>query len=178
MSDRRGGSRAAALSSLSAVVSLLIAVGCAANRPATGSGGVRAITEAEIRASEADDVLELIQLLRPAWLAGSLIGDPSSPTEMGGPVVLINDIPPKPLYSLQFLPLENIREIRFLTRTTAETRFRVEAIHGLILVLTYFPVMPRDTLAPDTGGRAPGPPVGLIRAHPDDPLSIWESHND
>ncbi len=109
------------------------------------------ITEAEIQASDADDVLELIQQLRPAWLVGSVLGDPSDPTQNRGPSVLINDIPPKPLFSLQFLSLENIKEIRFLTRTTAETRFRVGARDGLILVLTHSGVLPEDTLPPDTG---------------------------
>ena len=122
----------------------------------TGGGGIRVITRAEMDASDADDVLELIQELRPAWLAGSVLGDPGDPANSGGPSVLINDIPPRPLYSLQFLTLQNIKEIRYLTRTTAETRFRVGARHGLILVLTEGEVMPRDTLPPDTGAAGAG----------------------
>ena len=132
-------------------VCLLVAAGCAGHGPVTGGGGIRVITRAEMDASDADHVLELIQRLRPAWLAGSVLGDPSDPANSGGPSVLINDIPPKPLYSLQFLTLQNIKEVRYLTRTTAETRFRVGARHGLILVLTQGEVMPQDTLPPDTG---------------------------
>ena len=130
---------------------LLPLAGCIRGKPVTGAGGIRAITEEEIRESGARDALELIQEIRPGWLAGSLLRDPSNPTERGGPTVLINDIPPKPLFSLQFLPLENIREIQYLTRTYAETRFRVLAQDGLILVLTHPPVNPGDSIPPDTG---------------------------
>ncbi|MBT8396246.1 MAG: hypothetical protein HKO65_18230 [Gemmatimonadetes bacterium] len=133
---------------------------CARGRPVTGRGGVRAITQEEIQASDARDALELIQMIRPVWLAGSLLGDPTDPTVQGGPTVLINDIPPKPLFSLQFLPLEDIREIQYLTRTYAETRFRVGARNGLILVLTLSPVNPGDSIRPDTGAvfRTLAPP--------------------
>lgn len=132
--------------------------GCASNQPVTGGGGVRVITETEIQASDADDVLELIQQLRPAWLVRSVLGDPSDPAQTEGPSVLINDIPPKPLFSLQFLPLENIKEIRFLTRTAAETRFRVGARDGLILILTHSGAPPEDTIPPDTGAVIARPP--------------------
>jgi hypothetical protein len=135
---------------------LLPLAGCARGKAVTGKAGIRAITEVEIRESNARDALELIEQIRPSWLAGSLLRDPSDPSEKGGPAVLINDIPPKPLFSLQFLPLENIREIQYLTRTHAETRFRVAAPDGLILVLSHSPVSPGDSIPPDTGvGRGP-----------------------
>lgn len=131
--------------------SLLALAGCARGQAVTGTGGVRVISEEEIRESDARDALELIQQARPVWLAGSLLGDPSDPTERGGPSVLINDIPPKPLFSLQFVPLDDIREIQFLTRTYAETRYRVGARDGLILVLTHRRVNAGDSIPPDTG---------------------------
>jgi hypothetical protein len=151
LKNLRAESALALFLSLAPLLGSLTATGCASSQPVTGEGGIRAITEEEIEASDADDVLELIQQSRPAWLLGSVLGDPSDPTQAAGPSVLINDIPPKPLFSLQFLSLENIREIRFLTRTAAETRFRVGAANGLILVLTHSKVMPKDTLPPDTG---------------------------
>jgi hypothetical protein len=162
---------------LPAVAWLLILAGCAGTSPATGSGGIRVITEAEIRASDADDVLELIQELRPAWLAGSVLGDPSNPARSDGPSVLINDIPPRPLFSLQFLPLEDIREVRFLTRTFAETRFRVGARDGLILVLTRSKVIPQDTLPPDTGAAA-GDAGETGEQQEGDSFSVWEFLHD
>jgi hypothetical protein len=159
-------------------VGSLIVTGCASNQPVTGGGGIRAITEEEIQASDADDVLELIQQLRPAWLAGSVLGDPSNPAQTGGPSVLINDIPPKPLFSLQFLSLENVKEIHYLTRTAAETRFRVGATHGLILVLTHSRVVSKDTIPPNTGAVS-----SPSREHPPKPkagasISIREFPND
>jgi hypothetical protein len=143
--------------------------GCARSQPVTGRGGIRAISKEEIRESDARDALELIQQIRPAWLAGSLIRDPSDPTERGGPTVLINDIPPKPLFSLQFLPLEHVREIHYLTRTYAETRFRVRAADGLILVLTNAPVNPGDSIPPDTGAVRARLPLAMagLTLHPD-----------
>jgi hypothetical protein len=131
---------------------LLLLAGCASNQPVTGAGGIRTITEAEIRESDADDVLELIQQLRPAWIMTRTVRDPSDPSERGGPVVLINDIPPRPLYTLQFMSLANIREIRNLTKNYAETRFRVGAPEGAILILTSTGVGSGDTIQPDTGG--------------------------
>ena len=130
---------------------LLALVGCARGQAATGTGGVRVITQEEIRESDARNALELIQQIRPVWLGGSLLRDPSDPTDRGGPSVLINDIPPRPLFSLQFVPLDNIREIQFLTRTSAETRYRVGARDGLILVLTRSPMNLGDSIPPDTG---------------------------
>jgi hypothetical protein len=132
---------------------LLSTAGCAKKGPNTGRGGASVIDQTEIRASDADDVLELIQQLRPAWLLMGTRRDPSDPTEEGGPVVLVNDVPPpaRPLYSLQFMSLENIREIRLLTRTHAHTRYRVGAPDGAILILTNTRMNPGDTVPPDTG---------------------------
>jgi hypothetical protein len=49
------------------------------------------------------------------------------------------------------MSLANIREIRFLTRTSAETRYRVGAPDGLILILTHSGLERGDTVIPDTG---------------------------
>ena len=125
--------------------------GCVRNRAVSGSGGINAIVESEILESEAEDVLELIQMIRPSWLLHGSMRDPANPWESEGPVVLINDIPPKPVFSLQFMSLANIREIRFLTRTSAETRYRVGAPDGLILILTHSGLERGDTVVPDTG---------------------------
>jgi hypothetical protein len=133
-------------------VLLVLLAACVRNQPLTGRGGLRAVSEVEIRKSDADDVLELIQKIRPSWLMGGMLDDPSDPWEASGTQVLINDLPPRPLFTLQFMPLKNVREIHYLTRTSAETRYRVGAPNGLILVVTYPTVGPGDSIRPDTGG--------------------------
>ena len=135
----------------SGIILCMALTGCVRKQAVTGSGGINAIVESEILASEAEDVLELIQTIRPAWLLHGSMRDPANPWESEGPVVLINDIPPKPVFSLQFMSLDNIREIRFLTRTFAETRYRVGAPDGLILILTHSGLERGDTVVPDTG---------------------------
>ncbi len=137
-------------------VCLLTLAACAVRRPITGSGGLSTITEIEIRKSDAEDVLELIEDLRPSWILGSPVRDPGNPLESpAGPGVLINDVPVLPLYALQFEPLEGIKEIRHLTRTSAENRYRVSAPRGLIVVIRPPRVGPDRTTPPDTG-RASG----------------------
>lgn len=124
---------------------------CASGSSDSGSAGISSLTENEIRASEAENALQLIQEERPSWLLKGAIRDPSDPQGSGGPIVLVNDIPTRPLFTLQFQELANVREIRYLTRTHAETRYRVNAPHGAILVLTRHPSLPGDSLKPDTG---------------------------
>ena len=133
---------------------LLWLAGCAGNRPITGEGGLHVISEIEVRKSTADDVLELIEELRPSWLFGGVLRDPSDPSETGGPRVLINDVPPKPLFTLQFMSLENVREVHYLTRASAANRYSVGASTDVILVLTQPKVGP-DSIRPDTGIARP-----------------------
>jgi hypothetical protein len=57
----------------------------------------------------------------------------------------------RPLLTLQFMSLENVREIRYLTGTSAEIRYRVRVPEGLIVVLTYPMVGSGDPIRPDTG---------------------------
>lgn len=156
----------------------LIQAGCARRQPLTGPGGLRAISEVEIRKSDAEDLLELIEALRPSWLLGTMVQDPSDPLESGGPKVLVNGLPPRPLFTLQFMSPGNVREIHYLTRTAAETRFRVGSPEGLILVLTYPAVIPSDTTQPDTGRiRHPRTVPSTLAVHPH-PFVISEIHDD
>jgi hypothetical protein len=103
---------------------------------------MRAILADEIADSSADDLLELIGQLRPSWLLGSDLRDPSDPEERGGPAVLVNGVPPRPLFTLQFMPLAGVEEIRYLTAQEAELRYRVRSPAGAIFVKTRDPVGP------------------------------------
>jgi hypothetical protein len=98
-----------------------------------------AILSDEIEGHPAQDVLALIRDLRPAWLASTSVRDPSDPWESGGPVVLVDGVPPRPLHTLQFLPLDGVEEIRFLTAHDSELRFRIRSPAGAIHIKTRSP---------------------------------------
>ena len=157
---------------------LLWLAGCAGNRPITGEGGLHVISEIEVRKSTADDVLELIEDLRPSWLFGGVLRDPSDPSETGGPRVLINDVPPRPLFTLQFVSLENVREIHYLTRASAANRYSVGASTDVILVLTHPKVGP-DSIRPDTGNARASDPSSnpIAEAFPLEALRLETSEN-
>lgn len=130
---------------------------CGPGKPVVGKdGSAWIIGVEEIRESGAEDVLELIRDARPAWLIRSPLRDPSDPTERSGLLVLVNDVPPQPLHTLQFMPLEGIREIRYLTPTFAETHYRVRSSAGVILVLRPPPTGGGRDTEPDT--THPGEP--------------------
>jgi hypothetical protein len=105
----------------------------------------------EIRASREDNLMDLIERVRPSWLYFHDLRDPGDPNETAGPLVMINDVPPRPLFTLQYLPLEGVQEIRYLTRTFARNRYRVESPAGVILVMTRPVVGPGEEVKPDTG---------------------------
>lgn len=134
---------------------LLSPPACGRGRAVVGEGGLRGVTLEEVRASDADNVLELIEELRPSWLMGSPLRAPWDPTEQSCPLVLVNDVPPQPLFSLQYVPLDGVREIRYLTATYAETRYRIRAPDGAILVLRPPPISPVPPLRRQPFRRRP-----------------------
>ena len=125
--------------------------GCILSRPIGGQGGMRDIQIDEIRASEEDNVMDLIERVRPSWLYFHDLRDPGDPSETAGPLVMINDVPPRPLFTLQFISLEDLTEIRYLTATYALNRYRVNSPAGVILVITRPMVGPGEEVKPDTG---------------------------
>jgi len=108
----------------------------------------------EISAATEDNLLDLIERIRPSWVFFHDLRDPGDPSETAGPLVMINDVPPRPLFTLQYISLEGVQEIRYLTRTYALTRYRVNAPAGVILVITPSFVGPGTENKPDTGNVA------------------------
>jgi hypothetical protein len=125
--------------------------GCALTRPMGGRGGMRDIQLDEIQESSEDNVLDLIERVRPGWIHFHDLRDPADPGETEGPLVMINDIPPHPLFTLDYFPLDDVREIQYLTASYALQRYRVDSPAGVILVITEPPVGPDAKLEPDTG---------------------------
>jgi hypothetical protein len=124
--------------------------GCAL-MPGTGGGGMRDITSEEIEASDAGNLMDLIEEIRPGWLYFHELRDPRDANDDGGPLVMVNHVPTQPLFTLQYITLENVREIRYLTGTYALNRYRVNAPSGVILVISPPLVGPNPETPPDTG---------------------------
>jgi len=133
------------------VLALLPWTACILPRATGGKGGMRDIQIDEIRAAHEDNVLDLIERVRPGWVYFHEIRDPEDPHETDGPLVLINDVPPHPLFTLKYFPLENVQEIRYLTASYALSRYRVRSPAGVILVVTGPLVGPDPQVKPDTG---------------------------
>ena len=133
------------------LMAILAMAGCALGSGTGGRGGMRDIQIDEIRSTRADNVMDLIEEVRPGWLYFHDLRDPSDPSETQGPMVMINDVPPRPLFTLQYLSLENVTEIRYLTRTYALQRYRVNSPAGVILVISPPLVGPGPETKPDTG---------------------------
>lgn len=105
----------------------------------------------EIRGAGEDNLLALIERIRPSWVYFHDLRDPSDPSETAGPLVMINDVPPRPLFTLQYIPLEGVQEVRYLTYTYALNRYRVNSPAGVILVIIPDLVGPGAEAKPDTG---------------------------
>jgi hypothetical protein len=133
------------------LVALLPLTGCVLSRPTGGKGGMRDIQLDEIRPAREDNVLDLIERIRPSWVYFHDLRDPEDPQETAGPLVMINDLPPHPLFTLQYFPLDNVQEIRYLTASYALHRYRVNSPAGVILVVTRLLVGPEAEVKPDTG---------------------------
>jgi hypothetical protein len=132
------------------LMAAFVVTGCALT-PGPRGGGMRDIQADEIQASDADNLMDLIEEIRPGWVYFHDLRDPRDPSEREGPLVMINEVPARPLYTLQYIPLENIREVRYLTRTNALNRYRVNAPAGVILVISPPMVGPNPEIPPDTG---------------------------
>ena len=140
---RRSRSSLVAVSVLLAASTLL--AGCALTRSG-GQGGLRDIQIDEIRGAQEDNVMDLIERIRPSWLYSHNIRDPEDPYESEGPQVLLNDVPPRPLFTLSYIPPTNVLEIRYLTAQYALTRYRVDSPAGVIMVIA--PDMALFVIAP------------------------------
>ncbi len=92
------------------------------------SGGSRVIVEAQIEASSASNLLELVQQLRPSWLQQR-----SAPTP-GYPTVYLGSQPLGSVDRLREIPTHNVREVRFLNGPEASSRFGARVPYGVIQV--------------------------------------------
>ena len=109
---------------LSLALCVLLASACYPAR--TGSSGNRdayVITTAELQDVPADDIYEVIRLLRPAWF-----------TQRSGrtPQVFVNGSPRGGLDELRTFRTEMVSELRYIDATNATTRWGTGFMAGVI----------------------------------------------
>lgn len=113
---------------------LLLAMVACGTTSASRSSSSDVLTRAEIQASRAPNVLELLQQLRPQFLRsrGALsIQDPTA----GQPVVYLNNVHYGDIDSLRTISSGDVDEIRFISAADATTRWGTGHAGGVIQVL-------------------------------------------
>lgn len=92
------------------------------------------ITAAEIVAARVTDVYQAVAQLRPEFLNRRSVG-PVAPYH-SAIAVYLNEMPIGGEEALNTIPLDEVRQIRFMTRTQAEFRFGRSLPRGAIVVTT------------------------------------------
>ena len=112
-------------------------VACVATTPTTRPlNTVRreVITAAEIVAARVTDVYQAVAQLRPEFLNRRSV-DPIA-SRQGAIAVYLNEMPIGNEEALRTIPLDEVRQIRFMTRTQAEFRYGRSFPRGVIVVTT------------------------------------------
>jgi hypothetical protein len=114
-------------------------VACAATTPSTRPlKTVRreVITAAEIVAARVTDVYQAVAQLRPEFFNRTRSMEPMAPGRQGPIAVYLNETPIGGEESLRSIPLDEVRQIRFMTSTQAEFRWGRSHPRGAIVVQT------------------------------------------
>ena len=114
-------------------------VACSAMTPSTRplkSVRREVITASEIVAARVTDVYQAVAQLRPEFFSRSRNFEPMAPGRQGPIAVYLNETPIGGEESLRTIPLEEVRQIRFMTRTQAEFRWGRSHPRGAIVVMT------------------------------------------
>ncbi len=107
----------------------------AAAAPARSTGDV--ITAAELRPGEHRDVYEAIQRLRPQFLRSrGATSIRATSAEANLPVVFVDEQRLGGVSTMRGLPIENVREIRFIAPRDATTRWGTGYTAGVIMIVT------------------------------------------
>ena len=117
---------------------LAMVAGCAHSIMATGGTpalhGSEAITSLAIAAAQVHTAYDAVLRLQPQWL----LGYRTTGHELdSGATVYLNALRLGPIDRLRDLPIENIREIQFLSPMEATTRLGTGHPSPVILVITY-----------------------------------------
>lgn len=114
-----------------ALLMALAACGPAAGtQSAPAGGGPRVISEAEIDADAATNLLELVQRLRPSWIQQRTVAG-----GRGYPTVFLGSQALGSVDRLREMGTHNVREVRYLNGPEASSRFGARVPYGVIQVV-------------------------------------------
>ena len=95
------------------------------------------ITASELRTGEYRDVYQAVERLRPQFLRSRGVSSVRSrSSEDNQPVVFIDEQRMGGLATMRGLPVENVREIRYVAARDATTRWGTGYTAGVILIVT------------------------------------------
>jgi hypothetical protein len=97
---------------------------------AVATGGSRVISEAEIDATAAPNLLELVQRLRPSWIQQRAVAG-----GRGFPTVFLGSQALGSVDRLREIGTHNVREVRYLNGPEASSRFGAGVPYGVIQVI-------------------------------------------
>jgi hypothetical protein len=111
---------------------------CVATTPTTRplkTVGREVITASEIVAARVTDVYQAVAQLRPDFLSRRSV-EPMISGRQSAITVYLNEMPIGGEEALRTIPLDEVRQIRFMSRTQAEFRFGRSFPRGVIVVQT------------------------------------------
>jgi hypothetical protein len=115
---------------------------CAAStsttRPFIAGAGREVLTAAEIVASRVTDVYQAVTQLRPEFLRRRSASVVATPSELRV-AVYVDEMPFGTSESLRYIPLDRVRQIRYVSATEANLLFGGSHPAGVIVVTTLKP---------------------------------------
>ena len=128
---------------ISLVIAGMSLTACAAStsttRPFIAGAGREVLTAAEIVAARVTDVYQAVTQLRPEFLRRRSSGVVATPSEPARVAVYVDEMPFGSSESLRYIPLDRVRQIRFVSATEANLLFGGSHPAGIIVVTTLKP---------------------------------------
>lgn len=116
-----------------AVVAVVLASGACASTGSSDLGSAAgAITGEQLLATNQNNLFQALQNLRPQWLRSRGSTSLSSPTRV---MLFVNESPYGTVNDLSNIPIDAVRDIRFLTASEAGSRYGTAAGSGGLLLL-------------------------------------------
>ena len=128
---------------ISLVLAGMSLTACAAStsttRPFIAGAGREVLTAAEIVAARVTDVYQAVTQLRPEFLRRRSTSVVASPSEPARVAVYVDEMPFGTSESLRYIPLDRVRQIRYVSATEANLLFGGSHPAGIIVVTTLKP---------------------------------------
>ncbi|MEX2466389.1 MAG: hypothetical protein WD995_05735 [Gemmatimonadota bacterium] len=117
-----------------AVLAILLAAGGCASSGSTGSASSsgNVITGEALMATHQNNLYQALQSLRPQWLRSRASASLTSSTEVA---LFVNEAPYGTVSDLSSIPIDAVRDVRFMSASEAGSRYGTSAgAGGLLLV--------------------------------------------